>query len=63
MKIALASTGLGRILRGFESFTESLFKNLHSQIPDLDVTLFQGGGKARERTVIIPNLLRGLIAG
>lgn len=60
MKIALVSTGLGRVLRGFESFTGSLFQNLRLQIPDLDVTLFQGGGKARERTVVIPNLYRGL---
>jgi 1,2-diacylglycerol 3-alpha-glucosyltransferase len=60
MKIALVSTGLGRILRGFESFTSSLFKNLRLQAPDLDVTLFQGGGKAGDRTVIVPNVHRGL---
>jgi 1,2-diacylglycerol 3-alpha-glucosyltransferase len=60
MKIALVSTGLGRILRGFESFTRSLFQNLRSQAPSLDVTLFQGGGKAGERTVIVPNFYRGL---
>jgi 1,2-diacylglycerol 3-alpha-glucosyltransferase len=60
MRIALVSTGLGRILRGFESFTSSLFQNLQRQAPDLDVTLFQGGGKSGERTVIIPNVHRGM---
>ena len=59
MKVALVSTGLGRVLRGFESFTHSLFQNLRLQAPGLDVTLFQGGGKAGERTVVIPNLYRG----
>ena len=60
MKIALVSTGLGRVLRGFESFTESLFQNLNSQNSGLDVTLFQGGGKSDGRTVVIPNLYREL---
>jgi 1,2-diacylglycerol 3-alpha-glucosyltransferase len=60
MKIALVSTGLGRVLRGFESFNSSLFQNLRSQAPDLDVTLFQGGGKAGERCVVVPNVHRGL---
>jgi glycosyltransferase involved in cell wall biosynthesis len=60
MKIALVSTGLGRILRGFESSTSSLFDNLRLRAPDLDVTLFQGGGKAGDRTVIVPNVHRGL---
>jgi len=60
MKIALVSTGLGRVLRGFESFTGSLFQNLKLQKPDLDVTLFQGGGKPGVKTVVIPNLYRDL---
>ncbi len=42
MRVALISTGLGRVLRGFESFTSSLFSALRSQAPDLDVLLFQG---------------------
>jgi glycosyltransferase involved in cell wall biosynthesis len=58
MKIALVSTGLGRVLRGFESFTESLFRNLLSQNPDMDVTLFQGGGRKGERRNVVPNLNR-----
>jgi 1,2-diacylglycerol 3-alpha-glucosyltransferase len=60
MKVALVSTGLGRVLRGFESFNSSLFENLRAQAPDLDVTLFQGGGKRGERRRIVPNLHRGL---
>jgi glycosyltransferase involved in cell wall biosynthesis len=60
MKIALVSTGLGRVLRGFESFNSSLFENLRSQVPDLDVTLFQGGGKAGERKTVVANIHRGL---
>ncbi|MBN1570665.1 MAG: glycosyltransferase family 4 protein [Acidobacteria bacterium] len=56
----MVSTGLGRVLRGFESFTESLFQNLTAHRPDMDVTLFQGGGKSGERRVVIPNLYRNL---
>jgi hypothetical protein len=58
MKIALVSTGLGRVLRGFESFTESLFQALRKQAPHIDVTLFQGGGKSGERRIVIPNFHR-----
>lgn len=58
MKIALVSTGLGRVLRGFESFTESLFQVLRPYTPHIDVTLFQGGDKRGERRVIIPNFHR-----
>jgi glycosyltransferase involved in cell wall biosynthesis len=61
MKIALISTGLGRVLRGFESFNSSLFQNLRSQAPDIDITLFQGGGNAGERRIVVPNIYRGLI--
>jgi glycosyltransferase involved in cell wall biosynthesis len=58
MKVALVSTGLGRILRGFESFTESLFQALRANAPEMDVTLFQGGGKSGERRHVIPNFHR-----
>ncbi len=56
MKIALACVCLGRVNRGFESFTESLFRGLRRQAPHLDVTLFQGGGKSGEHRVVIPHL-------
>ncbi|MBE0622153.1 MAG: glycosyltransferase family 4 protein [Burkholderiales bacterium] len=58
MKIALISTGLGRVLRGFESFTESLFQALRHRASEVDVTLFQGGGQAGEQRDIVPNLHR-----
>lgn len=58
MKIALVSTGLGRVLRGFESFTESLFESLRKYAPHVDVTLFQGGGRSGERRVVVPNFHR-----
>jgi 1,2-diacylglycerol 3-alpha-glucosyltransferase len=58
MKVALVSTGLGRVLRGFESFTESLFHALGRDAPQIDVTLFQGGGKNGEHRVSVPNFHR-----
>ena len=58
MKIALVSIGIGRILRGFESFTESLFVELRRAAPGLDVTLFQGGGPEGNGRVIIRNFFR-----
>ena len=58
LKVALVSTGLGRVLRGFESFTESLFHALRRYAPDFDVTVFQGGGLAGERRVTVPNFHR-----
>ena len=58
MRIALVSTGLGRMRRGFESFTESLFNALRMEHEDIDVTLFQGGGKSGERRVVVPNFHR-----
>ncbi len=58
MKIALVSTGLGRVLRGFESFTESLFQNLRQYAPHIDVTLFQGGGSGSDGRIVVSNLHR-----
>ena len=58
MKIALVSTGLGRIVRGFESFSESLFLALRSWAPQADVTLFQGGGTPGDRRVVVRNFHR-----
>lgn len=58
MKIALVSTGLGRVLRGFESFTESLFESLREYAPDVNVTLFQGGGRSGDRRLVVPNYHR-----
>lgn len=46
------------MLRGFESFTESLFHALRSRAPEVDVTLFQGGRQDGERRVVLPNFHR-----
>jgi hypothetical protein len=42
MRLALVSTGFGRVLRGVESVTESVFKALQRYGPAIDVTLLQG---------------------
>ncbi|MCX5907143.1 MAG: hypothetical protein NTY64_08125, partial [Deltaproteobacteria bacterium] len=58
MKIALVSTGLGHVRRGFESFTEALFHALKRQAPDMEVMLFQGGGIEEPDRKNVPNLPR-----
>jgi 1,2-diacylglycerol 3-alpha-glucosyltransferase len=59
MKIALVSTGLGRVLRGFESFTASLFDALRRYAPGVDVTLFQGGPcEKTDHRMRVPNFHR-----
>jgi 1,2-diacylglycerol 3-alpha-glucosyltransferase len=58
MKVALVSTGLGRVTRGFESFTDSLFQSLRLFTPHLDVTLFQGGAEGGDRRIVVPNMHR-----
>jgi 1,2-diacylglycerol 3-alpha-glucosyltransferase len=58
MKIALVSTGLGRVVRGFESFTESLFLALRRLAPQADVTLFQGGSSPGPRRIPVMNFHR-----
>lgn len=58
MRVALVSTGLGRVLRGFESFTRSLHEALLTHVPELDVTLFQGGPSERKDVVVVPNFHR-----
>jgi hypothetical protein len=57
MKIALVSTGLGRVLQGFELFTESLFHAMRRYAPHTEVTLFQGGGRPGERRVVVPTFI------
>jgi 1,2-diacylglycerol 3-alpha-glucosyltransferase len=58
MRIALACTGLGRVRRGFESFTESLFQALRLRYPEVEVTLFQASGRREKGRVNVPNLHR-----
>jgi glycosyltransferase involved in cell wall biosynthesis len=59
MRLALVSTALGRVLRGFEAFTESLFGALSRHAPAVDATLFQGGGRPGERRIVVKNFHRG----
>ncbi len=46
------------MVRGFESFTESLFQSLRRYAPAVDVTLFQAGGWNRCRCKSIPSFHR-----
>jgi 1,2-diacylglycerol 3-alpha-glucosyltransferase len=57
IKVFLVCSGLGHINRGYESFTQECFDAL-SQEPELDITLFQGGGKSREKQITLWNLQR-----
>lgn len=52
-KVALVSTKLGYVERGFESFTRGLFDTLWDS---LDVTLFKAAGKAAPGEVVVPSL-------
>jgi glycosyltransferase involved in cell wall biosynthesis len=56
-KVFLICTGLGHIMRGYESFTEQAFRIL-SQQPSLDLTLFKGGGKLGEKEIPLWNFPR-----
>lgn len=57
-RIALISTGCGRIVRGFESHTESLYLALRRMRPDIPVTLFQGAPSRTRGRAYVPNLHR-----
>ena len=56
-KVFLLCSGLGRINRGFESFTQECFDALAGS-PELDLTLFKGGGLPGPKQVVVPNLPR-----
>lgn len=49
-KVFLLCAGLGRINRGYESFTRECFDALVGK-PELDLTLFKGGGQSEGRQV------------
>lgn len=57
IKVFLICSGLGRVKRGFESFTEECFEAL-SQYSCLDVTLFKGGGESCNKAITLWNLPR-----
>ncbi len=56
MKIALISTGLGTVWRGYERYTYELFEILKSQ--GIDITLFKGAGKSAHNEVVLPHFSR-----
>lgn len=55
MKIALLCSGLGNVYRGHEIFGRDLFDLLKNEV---DITLFKGGGEAREDELVISNIPR-----
>jgi 1,2-diacylglycerol 3-alpha-glucosyltransferase len=63
MRIALVCTGLGRVARGFESFTESLYGALNKNEPGLKVTVFQGGRSIEPGRIFVPNFHRYDVPG
>ena len=59
MKVALLSTGLGTVHRGFEVFFQDLFHKLSREI---DVTLLKGGGSVESsKEKVLPVLSRDSI--
>lgn len=52
-KIALICSGLGSVWRGYERFTDDLFRLVQS---DLDMTLFKGGGTVSDREKSVKHL-------
>jgi 1,2-diacylglycerol 3-alpha-glucosyltransferase len=55
--VFLVCTGLGRVNRGYESFTRECFEALKDS-HDFKVCLFKGGGEAKEDEFVVPNLSR-----
>jgi 1,2-diacylglycerol 3-alpha-glucosyltransferase len=56
--VFFACTGLGRINRGYESFTHECFQALQGE-PGLDLYLFKGAGESSPREKALWNLHRG----
>ena len=57
IKVFLICSGLGQVNRGYESFTQECFNALCDS-PDLDLTLFKGGGPSLVRQRALWNLPR-----
>jgi glycosyltransferase involved in cell wall biosynthesis len=57
IKVFLVCSGLGRVNRGFESFTEECFDTL-SKDSSVEIILFKGGGKFSKKTRRLWNLPR-----
>lgn len=56
--VFFACTGLGRINRGYETFTHECFQTLEGE-PGLDLYLFKGAGKSSKKEKTLLNLHRG----
>ncbi len=56
-KVFLLCSGLGHINRGYESFTQECFDAL-SDVPELNITLFKGGGRSEGKQITLWNLPR-----
>jgi 1,2-diacylglycerol 3-alpha-glucosyltransferase len=57
VRVFIACSGLGRIKRGFESFTRECFDALVKE-PSIKITLFKGAGDYQEKEVVLWNLPR-----
>lgn len=57
IKVFIVCSGLGRVKRGFESFTQECFTTL-SKDSELDINLFKGGETSQEKEISLWNLPR-----
>lgn len=57
MRVFLLCTGLGHVRRGYESFTQECFAAL-ADVPELNITLFQGGKTNLANATTLWNLPR-----
>ena len=57
IKLFLACPGLGRVNRGYESFARELTEAL-AQSPEVDVTVYKGGGEREPKSFRVWNLPR-----
>jgi glycosyltransferase involved in cell wall biosynthesis len=54
-KVFIICSGLGNVLRGYESFTRECFDTLKKE-PLIDITLFKGGGHPAKKEIVLWNL-------
>jgi glycosyltransferase involved in cell wall biosynthesis len=57
-KVFLICSGLGKVQRGYESFTQECFEALQKE-PSLEVMLFKGGGISQDKEFTLSNIHRG----
>ena len=56
--VFLICSGLGKVQRGYESFTQECFDALQKE-PSLEVMLFKGGGISQDKEFTLSNIHRG----